>query len=67
MAAVGAWVLHDQPPPAPALQLNCSAGAAIRAVTGCMASRLPVTKRGNFLRNAGVFTAILKVVLHAGH
>ncbi|MGB3125931.1 MAG: hypothetical protein WBB95_19135, partial [Pseudomonas sp.] len=28
---------------------------------GCMASRLPVTSNGNFLRNAGDFNAILLV------
>ena len=51
---------QDQPA-GPALQSYCSAAKTLGLASGCIASRLPVTSSGNFLRKAGDLTAILLV------
>jgi hypothetical protein len=56
-----------QPPEADTWQSNCSAATAKGTANGCIANRLPVTSNGNFLRNAGDFTAILFSGLPARH
>ncbi|HZX51251.1 MAG TPA: hypothetical protein VFE95_04385, partial [Pseudomonas sp.] len=58
-AALLVFGAHAQPPVAETWQSYCSAAIAKGTAKGCSARRLPVTSRGNFLRNAGYFTAIL--------
>src|SRR5690606_31316243 len=56
-----AFGAQSQEPAADTEQSNCSAATAYWMARGCMASRLPVTSNGNFLRNAGDFNAILLI------
>ncbi len=59
--AAAVFGAQSQAPEAETEQSYCSAATTNEVARGCMASRLPVTSNGNFLRNAGDFNAILLV------